>query len=89
MNHRLLWLACLAAVSFSLPATAEDGYDLWLRYRAADTREYSALTSGVRELVTVSGSETLKVAQGELARGISGLVGAPVAQVAAPTQTGR
>ena len=88
MNHRALWLACLAAVSVSLPAAAEDGYDLWLRYRAVDTREYPALTTGVRELVTVSGSETLEAAQGELVRGISGLVGAPVAQVAAPTQSG-
>lgn len=81
MNHRLWLLACLAAMSFAQPAAAEDGYDLWLRYPAADTREYPALESGVRELVAASGSATLEIVQRELMRGLSGLGGRPTALI--------
>ena len=35
-------LPCLAVVACSLPAAAEDGYDLWLRYRAS-TPAYQSL----------------------------------------------
>ena len=88
MNHRLLLLACLAAMSFARTAAAEDGYDLWLRYPAADTREYPALESGVRELVAASGSATLEIAQRELMRGLSGLAGRPIALVGEASQPG-
>ena len=88
MNHRLLLLACLGAVNFSLPAAAEDGYDLWLRYRTVDVRAYPALESEVRELVAVSGSPTLEAAQRELMRGLSGLAGKPIALVGEATQPG-
>ena len=88
MNHRPLLLACLVAMPFALPAAAEDGYDLWLRYPAADTREYPALESGVRELVAASGSATLETAQRELMRGLSGLAGRPIALVGEASQPG-
>ena len=87
MNHRLL-LACLAAVSFSLPAASEDGYDLWLRYHPADAREYPALESAVHELVAASGSPMLEAAQRELLRGLSGLAGRPIALVGEASQPG-
>src|SRR5262245_18246760 len=88
MNQRSLLLACLAAAALSLPADAEDGYDVWLRYRAADAHDDSVRARQVRELVTVSGSETLQVAQAELQRGLAGIYGKPVAIVDSPGQPG-
>src|SRR5262249_53582636 len=87
MKYRLL-LACLAALGFSLPASSEDGYDLWLRYRIVDPVEYPALRSVARELVAAPDSPTLAAAQAELSRGLSGLTGQPIAVVNAPTQPG-
>src|SRR4051812_33376527 len=87
MKHRSL-LALIAAVVLALPAAAEDGYDLWLRYGMVDTAAYPALQSEVRELVTGSASPTLDAAQRELERGLSGLSGRSIARVDAPTQDG-
>jgi len=88
MNQRSLLLACIAAAALSVPAAAEDGYDLWLRYRASDAHDDSVPAGEVRELVTVSGSETLQAAQAELQRGLSGLYRKPVPMVASPGQPG-
>ncbi|HET9863037.1 MAG TPA: alpha-glucuronidase family glycosyl hydrolase [Steroidobacteraceae bacterium] len=86
MQHRF-FLACLLAV-FAFPVSAEDGYDLWLRYPAVDAANYPAFQTQVRELVAGGKSATLEAAQHELARGISGLAGAPVALVGEPSQAG-
>jgi alpha-glucuronidase len=87
MNKRQL-LACLVAVAFSLPVVAEDGYDLWLRYRAIDAAAYPALALHVRELVAGAKSPTLAAAQAELTRGLSGLSGRAIALVGEPSQPG-
>src|SRR6188474_398717 len=50
MKQRLSFV-CLAALALSVPAAAEDGYDLWLRYRAVDAATYPALAAGVTEIV--------------------------------------
>ena len=81
-------IACLALVACSLPAGAEDGYDLWLRYRAADTAPGPALETSVREIVGDSSSATLAAAGAELARGLSGLAGRSIPTVAKPSQAG-
>ena len=72
MKHRLL-LVCLAAFALSMPVAAEDGYDLWLRYRAVDAAAYPALAAGVTELVTAAATPTLAVAELELKRGLTAL----------------
>ncbi|HLA71603.1 MAG TPA: alpha-glucuronidase family glycosyl hydrolase [Steroidobacteraceae bacterium] len=87
MKHRPL-LFFLAAVAFSLPAAAEDGYDLWLRYRAVDATAYPELATGVRELVTGAKTPTLAAAERELMRGLSGLSGTPIPLVGAISQDG-
>jgi alpha-glucuronidase len=66
MNFRLAF-ACLAAIACSLPAFAEDGYDLWLRYRPVDT--------SIQELIDGADSPTLGAARNELLRGLSQLAG--------------
>ena len=54
-------------------ARAEDGYDLWLRYRPLPGVHAAAIT--VR-----GNSPTVRIAAAELARGLSGLSGARVAE---------
>jgi alpha-glucuronidase len=58
--------ACLFALLFVTPAFAEDGYDLWLRYRPVE-KSYRIPAS-----VLVG---TSPAATGELQRGLSGLTG--------------
>jgi len=87
MKYRSL-LACIAAVGFSLPACAEDGYDLWLRYPAADPAAYPALETHARELAGLVNSATLEVVQAELSRGLSGLKGRRITMVGEPQQPG-
>ncbi len=86
MKFRLVF-ACLAVVAGSLPATAEDGYDLWLRYRENAPGNVSPGDS-VQELVKGSGSPTLDAARDELQRGLSQLSGKPVSQAENVTRAG-
>ena len=67
---------CLAAGLMSATMTAsvaraEDGYDLWLRYRPLP----AAQRPTVRSVAAVADTPTLKVARDELERGLGGLVG--------------
>ena len=68
-----LFLLCLSGVAST--ALAEDGYDLWLRYRPLPAEWLSAYRPQVSELVSAEHSPTLDVAQAELARGLAGLLG--------------
>jgi alpha-glucuronidase len=70
-------VACLLFAAVSLPSTAEDGYDLWLRYRPLDAASNST-PGGERALVAGNKSPTLDAAGDELRRGLSGLLGRPV-----------
>jgi alpha-glucuronidase len=87
MNARRL-IAVLVLAFASLPVAAEDGYDLWLRYRAVDPVLYPALGASVHELVAGAGSATLGAAGIELERGLSGLLGRPIPLVKEATQAG-
>lgn len=77
------WLPVLLACSLLADAAprppAEDGYELWLRYRlvddAARLREYRA---DIATLVVDGNSPTLRAARDELARGLRGLLGKAV-----------
>jgi alpha-glucuronidase len=67
---------CLAAGLFSASlsasaAHAEDGYDLWLRYRPLPAAQRPA----VRAIAPSADTPTLKIARAELQRGLDGLVG--------------
>jgi alpha-glucuronidase len=68
-------------------ASAEDGYDLWLRYRAVSAADYPALQANVRAILTpgdTGASATLEGAGRELTRGLSGLAGREIPVVAMP-----
>jgi alpha-glucuronidase len=66
-------------LAIALPVRAEDGYELWLRYRpiedAALRQHYRASITG---LLVEGSSPTARVAREELARGLRGLLGVPV-----------
>jgi hypothetical protein len=61
---------CVAPV-----AHAEDGHDLWLRYRPVEAGAGYAAAA----IAPVADTPTLNVARAELERGLTGLVGAPSA----------
>ena len=75
----LLTLAAIAPY-----AHAEDGYDLWLRYRQLPTTHCPSITG----LIPGTHSATLDAAQSELARGLSGLMGTPVPEATQPNADG-
>jgi alpha-glucuronidase len=74
---RLLTMMCLlAGLAVAPVAKAEDGHDLWLRYRPVEAAAGYAVTA----VAPVADTPTLNVARAELERGLTGLVGAPSAQ---------
>jgi alpha-glucuronidase len=79
----------LAALIIAAPgARAEDGYDLWLRYRPLADEWLKSSREAARELVPGTPSATLSIAQAELVRGLRGLLGAESPIMAEPTQDG-
>jgi alpha-glucuronidase len=56
-------------------AAAEDGYDLWLRYRPVEAQWQAAYSSRATAIVQETHSPTLDSAAGELRRGIAGVLG--------------
>src|SRR5690349_21656789 len=71
---RLLAASLLLLASAS-SAEAEDGYDLWLRYRLVDAKWRSSYARRATAIVQDSQSPTLDAAADELRRGIQGLFG--------------
>jgi alpha-glucuronidase len=84
-----LAIGLAVAVALAAGASAEDGYELWLRYRpVSDTAlraHYRATLSG---LLLEGSSPTLQAAAGELATGLSGLLGTEFPLVHAPERDG-
>ena len=70
-------------------ARAEDGYDLWLRYRqVADPARLAEYRAAATELVVDGGSPTLDAVRDELGRGLRGLLGASVPAAGRATRAG-
>jgi len=84
----LLALLLLAALIAPTRASAEDGYDLWLRYRPVEAAWQSRYAPAATELVGASGSATLEAAGAELQRGLSGLHGQPLPTAVGVTRDG-
>jgi alpha-glucuronidase len=78
-----MWIRCLLMVCASVvlaiaqPARADDGYDLWLRYRPLEVSQGGDVRARAAILVARGRSATIRVAVDELRRGIGGLTGAP------------
>lgn len=73
MMTRLLMLLsmCIAATT---AAVAEDGYDLWLRYRPIESSSLDRYRSAATELVGRADTASLRAARDELVRGLGGLL---------------
>ena len=67
-------MALLAATPTA--AVAEDGYELWLRYRSVEAPWRARYAPHATAIVTRSASPTMRAAQAELRRGIVGMLGA-------------
>ncbi|WP_374470653.1 alpha-glucuronidase family glycosyl hydrolase [Phenylobacterium sp.] len=72
-------LVALLAIFTAPAAQAEDGYDLWLRYRPLDTAAAASYREAIGPVVAGGASPTLKAAADELRRGLGGMLGAPSA----------
>ncbi|KSB88171.1 alpha-glucuronidase [Caulobacter vibrioides] len=74
---QLLRGLCLAAGLLLAPlaARAEDGYDLWLRYRPVEAGAATDYRASAGTVAPVADTPTLKVARAELERGLAGLLG--------------
>jgi alpha-glucuronidase len=60
-------------------AAAEDGYDLWLRYRTVEAQWRAAYAAHATSIVDESRSPTSRAAAEELRRGLLGMLGRPPA----------
>lgn len=69
-------LLCILTACLALHASAEDGYELWLRYRKISNpsilQQYKNAVSGV---IVAGNSPTVSLAKQELLTGLSGLFG--------------
>lgn len=70
------WLSLLLVwLSLVVPARAEDGYELWLRYRPVEAQAADAYRAATRALLPGGDSATIRAATAELERGLGGLTG--------------
>src|SRR5947209_5824044 len=81
----LAWLRLLIpalALAVAAPGLAEDGYDLWLRYRPVEAPALARYRERARAILLQRASPTLTIAAEELRRGLGGLLAQPVPIVA-------
>ena len=78
MLRSLGWIALLC-LAWAAPAQAEDGYDLWLRYRPLPTGQAAVVAARATAIVHDEQDATTALAAAELDRGLSGLTGRPLA----------
>ncbi len=78
--RRLIAAVCFA-IAFASPAFAEDGYDLWLRYKPVEA-SYAAQYKPQATAIIGDDTPILNSTKAELKRGLDGLLGqdTPVAQ---------
>ena len=79
------WLSLLLALlSLAFPARAEDGHELWLRYRPVEAPALDAYRTATTTLLPAGDSATICAATAELERGLDELTGRTPAVVTAP-----
>jgi len=76
--------AAFVACVWSSVASAEDGYDLWLRYRPVSAAVQATYIDHALTIVPGAETPTLAAARSELQRGLNGLIGRPIGTAARP-----
>lgn len=79
---RLIALALGLLLMTAPTARAEDGYDLWLRYKPVEASARASYAARAAAIAPTRDDPTLKVARAELERGLTGLVGKPTTAAA-------
>ena len=69
-----VWLGLVLLLA-ARPAAAEDGYDLWLRYKPLEASWAQRYRPLATEIVAAQGSTIQTAATAELDRGLKGLLG--------------
>ena len=78
-NTRLT-IVLLGLLITSAPASAEDGYELWLRYKKiTDNRLLATYRNSISAIHIIGESRTLLAAKEELQNGLKGLLGTDIA----------
>jgi alpha-glucuronidase len=77
---RVLLALLLAGLCALAPATAEDGYDLWLRYRPLPEAQAARSAPMLQRLLVDGATPARAAARDELSRGLQGLLGRAPAQ---------
>ena len=73
--HLGIWrIVALLGLAIATSASAEDGYDLWLRYVPVEARWRESYRAAATEVVSEGTSPTLDAATSELVRGLGGLL---------------
>src|ERR1044071_7593559 len=75
-------LAAFVACLWPSAALAEDGYDLWLRYRPVSAAAQATYIDNALTIVPGAETPTLAAARSELQRGLNGLIGMPIGTAA-------
>lgn len=79
---RLLAFAAAFLLMAAPAARAEDGYDLWLRYKPVEAGAKAPYVARAAAIAPTADTPTLNVARAELERGLTGLVGKPATAAA-------
>src|SRR6185437_7185562 len=78
----------VAGLALARTAPAEDGYRLWLRYVPVQSQWLARYRASTTELIGANASPSLRAAQAELVRGLTGLLGSAPRMAANVTQDG-
>jgi len=78
-SRKSLKIAAGAVLLFAAaPASAEDGYRLWLRYDPVEAAQLTGYAARATEIVVDAHGPTAEAAASELKRGLSGLLGTTI-----------
>jgi alpha-glucuronidase len=77
-----LIVALFAIASFASAASAQDGYDLWLRYKPIEQSLRERYVGHATGIVVEQSTATIRAAASELERGLSGMLGRRIGRTA-------
>jgi alpha-glucuronidase len=85
---RIFGALVLIALAVGGTARAEDGHELWLRYRVVMEPAAAVYRQSASELVVTDKTPTIAVAEAELAKGLASMLGTKLSVVPAVTRDG-